>query len=480
MAKFPKIPMFEGIHAPSRIEVDIHDLEVEGDIPADLDGAFYRVAPDFQYPPRFENDVPFNADGTVSMFRFRNGRVDLKHRYVRTDRFQLEREAGRALFGRYRNPFTDEPCVQGKNRGLANTNVLVHNGVLFAMKEDSPPVAMDPLTLETIGNWNFGGALDSQTFTAHPKIDPETGQMLAFAFGAKGLMSRDAVYYEISSTGRITREVWFEMPYYCMLHDFGVTRDYVVFPIIPVVGTIELLKAGLPHYGWDSTKDIYLGVLPRDGESRDIRWFHAPNQFASHVMNAFNDGAKVHIDMPVAESTMFPFFPDVAGTPWHPQKAMSRVTRWTVDMGSKSDTFRSAEQLTDFVGEFPRMDDRYIAAPYRHGWLLGFWGVRSALGHVDHAIGKTSSWEAGEKTSLQEPCFLPKPNSVAEGDGYVIQVATHHDEMRTDVYLYEALRIEEGPFAKLKLPLRLRPGYHGSWATGEQIARSQSASAAGA
>jgi carotenoid cleavage dioxygenase-like enzyme len=97
MAKFPKLPMFEGINAPSRIEVDIHDLEVDGDIPADLDGAFYRVAPDPQYPPRFLNDVPFNGDGTVSMFRFQNGRVDLKHRYVRTDKFKLEREAGRAL-----------------------------------------------------------------------------------------------------------------------------------------------------------------------------------------------------------------------------------------------------------------------------------------------------------------------------------------------------------------------------------------------
>jgi carotenoid cleavage dioxygenase-like enzyme len=74
MAKFPKLPMFEGSNAPSRIEVDIHDLEVEGDIPTDLKGAFYRVAPDPQFPPRFLNDVPFNLDGTVSMFRFQNGR----------------------------------------------------------------------------------------------------------------------------------------------------------------------------------------------------------------------------------------------------------------------------------------------------------------------------------------------------------------------------------------------------------------------
>src|SRR3974377_960158 len=102
------------------------------------------------------------------------------------------------------------------------------------------------------------------------------------------------------------------MLFFGMPHVLGWPRDYVVFPIIPVVGSIERLQAGLPHYGWDSTKDIYLGVLPRDGQSRELPSFHAPNQFASHVMNAFNDGTKVHIDMPVAGSTMFPFFSDVA------------------------------------------------------------------------------------------------------------------------------------------------------------------------
>lgn len=123
------------------------------------------MAPDPQYPPRFLNDIPFNGDGTVSMFCFQNGRVDLKHRYVRTDELNLEREAGRALFGGYRNPYSAEPCVQGKVRGLANTNLVVHNGVLCAIKEDSPPVAKDPLTLDTKGNWDFDGGLSSQTFS---------------------------------------------------------------------------------------------------------------------------------------------------------------------------------------------------------------------------------------------------------------------------------------------------------------------------
>jgi carotenoid cleavage dioxygenase-like enzyme len=467
--RFPDVPMFQGINAPSRIEVDLNDLEVDGEIPSDLNGAFYRVAPDFQFPPRFSDDVPFNADGAISRFLFKNGRVHLRHRYVQTERFKLERAAGRALYGRYRNPFTDDPSVQGKSRNLANTMPLVFDGKLLALREDSPPIAMDPITLETLGDWNFHGTYQGPTFTAHPKIDPRTGQMIAFGYATKGLFTRDVSYYEISPEGRVTHETEFQLPYHCMLHDFGVTRDYAVFPVIPSCGVgIEALQAGKPHYAWDSTKDIYLGVLPRGAQGSDIRWFKAPNQFCSHVMNAFNDGTKVYIDVPRAEGNMFPFFPE-PGKPWDPAKAASRLTRWCVDMGSKGEGFEPARQLSEFVGEFPKTDDRYQTEHYRHGWLLGFDPRRSGVAHVDHATGKTTVWSAGEDTSVQEPCFIPKSAKAAEGEGYLIQVATRIKEMRTDVFLFDALRLAEGPFATIRLPLRLRPGYHGSWAPREQL-----------
>jgi len=464
MPRFPDIPMFQGISAPSRIELELHDLEADGEIPGDLQGAFYRVAPDHQYPPRFLDDVPFNADGTISRFLFENGRVHLLHRYVQTERFKLERAAGRALYGKYRNPFTDDPSVAGKSRNLANTTPLVWDSKLLALREDSPPIAMDPLTLETLGDWRFHGTLDAPTFTAHPKVDPQTGQMIAFGFAARGLYSRDVAYYEVSPGGKITHQVWFQVPYYCMLHDFGVTEDYAVFPIIPVCGVgVEELKAGKPHYAWDPTKEIYLGVLPRGGEARDLRWFRAPNQFCSHVMNAFNDDTRIYIDVPVAAGNMFPFFPEL-DRPWNPASAASRVTRWTLDLASNSESFHSVQRLTDYVGEFPKTDHRYQTRPYRHGWLLGFDPTRSSIAHVDHQTGKTTVWSADSSTALQEPCFIPRSEGAAEGDGYIITVATRIKEMRTDVFLLDALHLDAGPLVTLHLPLRLRPGYHGNWA----------------
>ncbi len=408
--KFPDLPMFAGVNAPCRIEADIQDLEVQGEIPRQIDGAFYRIAADHQFPPRFANDVPFNADGMASMFRFHDGHVHLKSRYVRTDRFKAERAAGKALFGRYRNKWTDDPTVAGMNRNLANTNLLIHHGVLLALREDSPPVALDPVTLQTIGNWDFHGTLPGPTCSAHCKIDPLTGNLVGFGFAAKGDFTRDVVYFEVSPQGRVIHQAWFELPYFEEQHDCGVTKDSIVFPVVPIMGAGEEgLKAGLTYYGWDPKREIYLGVLPRFGQGRDIRWFTAPNQFTSHVMNAFNEG------------------------------------------------------MSDFLGEFPRNDDRYQMRQYRHGWLLGFEGPRNSLGHVDLKSGRTERWDAPPTSPVMEPCFIPRAPDAAEGDGWIVQALTNGQTMLTEVNLFEATNIAKGAIATEELPLRLKPAYHGSW-----------------
>ena len=469
MAHFPDHPMFTGINAPSRIEADVNDLEVVGEIPRQIDGAFYRVAADHQFPPRFSNDVPFNGDGLVSMFRFHDGQVSLKTRYVRTDRFLAERAAGRALFGRYRNKWTDDPSVAGMNRNLANTNVLIFGGVLLALREDSPPVAMDPVSLETIGNWSFDGTLPGPTCSAHCKIDPHTGNLVGFGYAAKGDFTRDVVYFEVSPAGRVVHQAWFELPYFEMQHDCGITKDHIVFPVVPIMGAgDEGLKAGLPHYGWDPKREIYLGVLPRFGRGDRIRWFTAPNQFTSHVMNAYDDGRRLHFDTCVSPGNLFPFFPEF-GKPFDPSGTAVKLTRWTVNLASSDKGFEAATPLTDFIGEFPRNDDRFQAQRYRHGWLLGFSGARNSLGHVDLETGRSEVWSAPTTCPVMEPCFIPRAPDAREGDGWIAQALTNGQTMLTELNLFEATHIARGPIATVKLPLRLKPAYHGSWAVAARI-----------
>jgi carotenoid cleavage dioxygenase-like enzyme len=483
MAHYPKTPGFTGTLRPVRFEGDIHDVEIEGELPAQLHGTYHRVHPDAQFAPMFDSDQFFNGDGMIGLFHFRGGKLDFRQRFAQTDKWKLERNAEHALFGAYRNPLTDEPSVQGKIRGTANTNVLVHAGKLFALKEDSPALLMDPLTLATEGYTDFGGKMQGKTFCAHPKIDPLTGNMCAFGYAAKGLLTRDCHYMEISPSGELLQETWFEAPYYCMMHDFGVTQDYAVFHVVPIVSSWERLKAGLPHFGFDTSLPVYLGVLPRHGDARAMRWFKSPTLFASHVMNAFNDASRVHFDTPVAKNNMFPFFPDVRGAPFNPMEAMSFLTRWTVDMASPGDAFEKSERLTDLFGEFQRIDDRYATQAQRHGWLLvsdrekpfdGPGGRASGLlmnsiAHLDFTSGRQTLWWAGPQSIVQEPCFIPRGADAAEGDGYLVAVLDDVVTNYSDLAIFDAQRIAEGPFARAKLPFRLRPALHGNWADASRI-----------
>ena len=482
---FPATRLFAGFSAPSRMECDVYDLEVvQGEVPRDLDGAFYRMQPDPAWPPMLGQDIPLNGDGMVTMFRFGGGHVDFRSRYVRTEKFLAERAARRPLFGVYRNPFTDDPSVRGKSGGTANTNVLWHGGRLMALKEDSRPIELDPETLETRGPVDFGGRLTCPTFTAHPKIDPRTGELIGFGYEARGLATPDIAFYVIDASGQVTREEYFQAPYASMVHDFGVTRDHVVFPISPLCSDLEMLRQGKPHFAWDGRKPCHVGILPRRGTVSDLRWFRGPTAFSSHTMNAFEEGSRIHLDTPVGDSVVFPFFPDAEGKPWDARRAAPRLERWTMDLAS-GDTQFERRTLSTSVVEFPRIDERFAMEPYRHGWAacddtapgapptsLGGGLSLNAIAHFDHAAGRVGLWRTEAGCAVQEPQFVPRAPDAPEGDGWLLAVVNRLEQMHSELVLLDALRVEDGPLATLRMPMRLRAGLHGTWVDGAAFAPS--------
>lgn len=481
---FPKSPTFMTIDEPFRFEGELFDLEVEGEIPAELDGTFYRVGPDQQFPPKMGDANPFNGDGIVTAFRFKNGHVDLQHRYVRTHRFNAERAARRGLFGDYRNPFTDDTSVKGIQRTVSNTNVVPHNGILLAMKEDGPPYAMDPYTLETKELWDWNGQMTATTFTAHPKIDPHSGDLVGYAYAAKGEASKDIAYYTFDKHGKKTREIWFQGPHAAMIHDCGISENYIVLPIIPQLMDLERIKRGGILFQWESTVDQVYVVIPRNGDAKDIRYFRARNAFPGHVINAFDEGGKVYLDLPVVNDNVFWFFPDAKGETPAPQTLRTQIVRWCFDMNSKSNT-PTAKVISAISAEFPHVDDRYIGRPYRYafmqatdstkpynaekaGPIMGFFFNTYLT--MDMSTGKSKSWFAGDTSSTQEPIFAPKDANSPEGVGYVMGVVNRRAEHRSDLVILDAQHMDAGPVATIKLPVRLKYGIHGNWVPGSTFA----------
>jgi carotenoid cleavage dioxygenase-like enzyme len=488
MVDFAQVKTKVGYFTPERFEAQVYDCEVQGKIPKDLNGTFFRVGGDWLYPPKFPDDAALNSDGYISAFRFHDGIVDYRGRYVRTRRFEADRAANRQLYGYYRNPYTDDPSVSDPSRPnlrtVSNTAPVVHAGKLFTLKEDGLPHRIDPLTLETLGVWDFDGAWKSQTFTAHPKIDPVSGEMIAFGYEATGLATNDVFIYAIDKAGKVRREIRIKTPYVSMLHDVALTQKHFIIPMCGYVTSLDLLKQGKIHWWWDFDKPGYIGVLSREGDGKDVRWFKGPQRCMMHTFNAHTVGSKVVLYAPFWDGNFFPFFPNIDGSPWNPKNARAFVRKITLDLKSKQDTWTEEILFQSPVVDLGKVDPRYLTLEQRYGYT-GFSDpqrrfdearggnlqgrVTNSYGRFDFTTGKLTSCFAGDTHSLQECSFVPRPGSHEEGDGYLIGVAANYAEMRSELIIADARNLEAGDIARVILPFRASAQVHGIWASAQEL-----------
>jgi carotenoid cleavage dioxygenase-like enzyme len=381
-----------------------------------------------------------------------------------------ERRARKRLWGVYRNRFTDDRSVANIDRGAANTHIYWHGGKMLVLKEDSLPYHIDPYSLETLGRWDFHGKWTATTMSAHPKIDPMTGEMIAYGYQARGDLTDDIAVYTIGPQGHITHEVWLKSPYLGIIHDIAITQKYILIPVVARTTSLERLKSGEPMWEWDGNLPTMVGILPRDGAAKDVRWFKGPARNTLHFLNATDRDNKVTMELPVSDE----------------ERSPSHIKRWTFDLSSKSDAF-GEEVISTSNGVLARMDDRYLSLPYRYGYVghndpskpydTAAGGnragrVTNCYRRFDLANGKApeSTFFVGETQSLQESGFVPRKGSVAEGDGYIMGIASNYAEMASELHIVDAQRMEEGALAVVKLPFRLRSGTHVNWFSADDLA----------
>jgi carotenoid cleavage dioxygenase len=457
----------------SRSEGDLYDCEVEGNIPDGIQGAFYRVGPDFQYPQRegLKPDSWFSGEGHVSMFHIQNGHVDYRSRYVKNTRWKLQHKARKSLYGVYRNPTTDDPSVKGKSRAAHNTQVWAHNGKLLALKEDSRPAAMDLLTLDTLDeDYDFGGQIKSNTFTAHPKTDSVTGNLVAYGYEAKEFGSNDINLFEITPKGKVVWNVWVKAPYTGMLHDYAVTEKYIAFLCIPLAFNKDGIPLGEVHWAWDGSLPTYLGVMRRGGDGKDLRWIKGPQTMCTHTMGCWSDGEKVYVDMDGGESNQFTFFPSRT-EPFDAAKAKGRIRRFSVDLTRPDAQFTHEVLFPQVTGALARQDDRYHTQHYRYGFINGADEAANRRGWVmvDHQTGKVQVFSQPD-TQFGEMVFIPRRKDAPEADGWLIGVASRLKENgRSDIVIADTKAFGDGAVATIKLPFKVPPQIHGMWVGADQI-----------
>jgi carotenoid cleavage dioxygenase-like enzyme len=455
---FPQHPFLSGNFAPISIEGDAHDLPVVGAIPPELDGTLYRIGPNPQFAPRDRNHHWFLGDGMVHAFTIQGGKASYRNRWVRTPRFALEREAGRALFGSWGNPMTTDPSAQGCDSGVANTNIIAHAGRLLALEEGHRPFELASDSLDPHGYLDLNTQLDR--FTAHPKVDAETGELMFFSYGSGAPLSATMSYGVINRKGCLARLDRFEAPFSSMVHDFMTTANHVLFPVLPLTGDLGRAMKGGPAFAWEPEKGAYLGVLKRDRPVSEIRWLEVEPCYVFHPMNAWEADGKIFAD--VMRYDTAPLFPRPDGSIDRNARPEAKLCRWTVDLAAGK--VRHSD-LDDTAGEFPRIDDRRNGLAYRHGWFaaqaIGF--SFGAIVHVDHATGARQRYELPAGDAASEPVFVPRAADAEEGDGWLLLTVYRAAEHRSDLMVLDARDVTRGPVATVQLSQRVPFGFHGNW-----------------
>ncbi len=452
-------PFLQGNFAPWRMEGEAPDLEVTGTLPRELNGTFYRNGPNPAFEPAGKYHW-FDGDGMIHAITLADGRASYRNRWVASGGLAEERRAGHALAtGLLQMNPTEAPMF----KNTANTNIVSHAGRLLALMEAALPTELRLDTLATVGEHDFDGRL-SGPMTAHPKMDPETGEMLFFGYSP---FPPHLTYHVADRSGALVRSEPIDVAWPSMIHDFAVSKDHVIFILCPLVFSFEDMKRRGGAFSWEPERGTRLGVMPRNGGNADVRWFETDASYVFHPLNACEDGDTLVLD--VARYDRLGFMTDrAARDPGWDGPDAARLHRWRMDLrqgGVKS------EPLDDVSIEFPRADERRLGRRHRFGYVAAAepgapvtrmpeW---TAVRRYDLDRGTMETRAFGAGNGVGEPLFIPRGPDAAEDDGWVIVLSYDRDRNASDFWVLDAQHIAGEAVARVHLPHRVPYGFHGNW-----------------
>jgi carotenoid cleavage dioxygenase len=435
----------QGRYAPIPGDVTATELEVIGTLPQELEGRYLRNGPNPVAPVDPATYHWFTGDAMVHGVRLRDGRADwYRARSVRSSR------VSEAL---------DEDPAPGERHGgmdTVNTNVIGLAGRTFALVEaGARPVELS-YELDTLEHCDLGGTLPNG-FTAHPKVDPVTGDLhaLAYHWALPHLQ-----YVVIGADGLVRQVEPIEAPDGPLVHDCSITERWMVVYDLPVTFDLDVAMsgAGFP-YAWNPGHPARIGLVPLGGRGADVRWFDVAPCYVFHPLNAHDDGDKVVLDV-VRYERMFD------QQRLGPDDGAPNLWRWTIDTATGGVT---EEQLSDQPFEFPRVDERLVGRPHR--WAYGAQVARSGDGNdfggglvrVDGKSGDVSVIDLGPGRTGGEWVMVPRHAEAAEDDGWLVSLVHDAAEDRSELVVLPAAEPSAGPVARVLLPTRVPAGFHGNW-----------------
>ena len=452
----------DGNFSPVADERDAENMEVIGAIPEDLQGHFLRVGPNPVHVFSEAAYHTFDGDGMIHAIEFDRGAARYRNRFIENEGFKLERERGDWIYKGMNSLMDPTPSrvPEGApaSKNLANTAFAFHNNTLYALHEPSQPTVISLPGLETIGPTDFGGRL-SHPFTAHPKIDKKTGEMMAYGYS---FQTPFVSYSVINEQGELVHSTPITIPRSIFMHDFAVTEKYTLFLDFPITLDIGRAISGGPAVDFEPQYGSRIGVMPRYGTDEDVKWFDVETGVVIHTANAWDEGNEVVLQASRSQTA------DIAGAGTSEgnnlEENQGRLYEWRINLETGSVV---ESELSDIPCDFTRVNDDYACHNTRYVYA-GIFNTERAftfdgIMKHDNETGVTEAFKYGPNRHGGEAVFAPKVNSSCEDDGYLVCFV--HDEAtnQSECLIIDAQHLAAGPVATIIMPFRVPYGFHAGW-----------------
>ena len=452
----------EGNYGPVQEEHVATKLQVIGEIPTDLKGHYLRIGPNPVYVSNVEKYHWFDGDGMVHAVQFENGTATYRNRFVDTEGLRWERKVDHWLW-RGLNGMLDggpaempEGAPAGKNPG--NTAFVNHNGTLYALHEGSVPHILSLPDLKTVGTTDFDGKL-THAFTAHPKVDPSTGEMMTFGYGP---FPPFVTYSVVNKEGALVHSTPITIPKGVMMHDFACSKNYSIFLDFPLTFDIEAAMEGKSPLGFEAEHGSRIGIMPRYGSDEDVTWFTVDVGVVIHTANAWEEGDVVVIQACRSKSS------DIIGAAEvdtdEPTDLLGQMYEWRINVETGDIT---EGPLHDYYSDFSRINEAYAGSKTRYTYSSEFDQTRAitfkSIMKFDRETGNTLHHNFGEGRYVGEAVFAPKIGSSEEDDGYVICFIQDENVNQSECVVIDAKNFSGDPVARILIPHRVPYGFHSGW-----------------
>jgi carotenoid cleavage dioxygenase-like enzyme len=461
-------PYLHGLYAPTTVESDANELTVvEGELPRDLFGAYFRNGPNAEFAPKNRYHW-FDGDGMVHGIWFEDGKARYKSRYVRTAGLTMERDKGEAIWPGVLGPF-DFSLPLAPIKDTANTDLVYLGDQLFALWYESGALyALDPRTLETTGAEDFDGKLPIRV-SAHSKVDPATGDFLFFSYGDRPPFMQ----YGVVRPDRSVHLTEITLPGPRRPHDLGFTPRYTVLHDFPIFFDEDLFKkTGKRIPLFHPEVPTRYGVLPRFGADDDVKWFEFKPCYMLHVVNCWEEGDwVVMLGCRTADPSLKPDKRDgkiaamLSGL-----KVQANLYRWRMNLKTGETDEGPLDELN---AEFPTLNRAHLGQKNRWAYEqvmpceipATFDGIVKY--ELDTGAHERFMFDRGVFGS--ESPFAPRVGGTDEDDGYLVSFMTDANTWESSCWVFNAKALKDGPIAKVALPERIPAGFHALWVPGEQL-----------